>query len=201
MQKTCSLGYLPAYMNENLKNMFLSLASFSEKELEEAGHFFKNEHIRKNEYFSKQGGFSDRIGFVESGLLRSFYIIKGKETTTFFLLPGSVAAALRSFLHMKPAIENIQAIVDSELIVINRKDLFRLYEGNWKWQQVGRVIIENSYIEMEQRSISLQSMSAQERYAQLLQQSPEIVKHVPLHHIASFLGITPETLSRIRSQK
>lgn len=181
--------------------MLLSLASFTEQELEEAGPFFKNEHIRKNEYFSKEGGFSDRIGFVESGLLRSFYTIKEKETTTFFLFPGSVAAALRSFLRMKPAIENIQAIIDSELIVINRKYLFRLYEGNWKWQQVGRVIIENSYIEMEQRSILLQSMSAQERYAQLLQQSPEIIKYVPLHHIASFLGITPETLSRIRSQK
>ncbi len=188
-------------MSENFKNMLLSLAPFTEQELEEAFLFFKPELIRKNEFFSRAGGFSDRIGFVERGLLRSFHTIKEKEITTFFLLSGSIAAALRSFSHMKPAIENIQAIIDSELIVINRKNLFRLYEANWKWQQVGRVIIENAYIDMEERSIAFQSMSAQERYIKLLQQSPSIIKYVPLHHIASFLGISPETLSRIRSQK
>ena len=151
-------------MNEALKNLFKSLAPFTEEDLEIARPYFTTETFQKNDFFSKAGRISDRIGFVNSGLLRSFYTIKGKETTTFFLLPGSVAAALPSFLQMKPAMENIQALETSELIVIDRKDLLGLYNENWKWQQVGRVFIEKNYIKMEERLISLQSQTASGRY-------------------------------------
>ena len=135
---------------------------------------------------------------MTSGLLRSFYTLKEKETTTFFLREGSVAVALRSLVETIPSIENIQAIEDSELIVIKRESLYELYRESWKWQQVGRRVVEDSYIDMEQRSISLQTLSAQERYEQFLIEFPEVIKVVPLHQIASFLGISPETLSRIR---
>lgn len=185
-------------MNESLFRLFKSLAPFSQEELEKAMPFFQPKLFAKNEFFCKAGRVSDRIAFVNEGLLRSFYTLKYKETTTFFLLPGSVSVALRSFAKIKPAIENIQAIRDSELIVISRKDLYFLYKENWKWQQVGRAVIENAYIEMEQRSISLQTRSAHERYEKFLSEFPDVIKLVPLHQIASYLGISPETLSRIR---
>ncbi len=188
-------------MNEALKNLFKSLAPFSEEDLETASPFFKIEAFQKNEYFSKAGRISDRIGFVGSGLFHSFYTIKGKETTTYFQPPGTLATALASFLQMKPALENIQALETSELIVIDRKDLLNLYDENWKWQQVGRVITEQYYIIMEKRLIALQSQSAQERYENFLLEYPELLKSVPLYYIASFLGISPETLSRIRKSK
>lgn len=188
-------------MNPIIPEILKSFAPFTNHEIELAEPKLKQVSIKKGAYFSKAGMITDRIGFVSQGLLRSFYTIKGKETTTYFLQTGSFAAALSSFLQMKPAVENIQALEDSELIVISRKDLFKLYDENWKWQQVGRVLIENYYIVLEQRSISLQSLSAQERYNIFLKEFPNVIKTVPLHHIASFLGITPETLSRIRSQK
>lgn len=188
-------------MTDALRDLFKSLAPFTDEEFEEALPFFKVETFQKNEYFSKAGRISDRIGFVNNGLLRSFHTIKEKETTTFFQMPGSVAVALLSFLQMKPAIENIQALETSDLIVINRKNLLGLYDENWKWQQVGRVLIENYYVIMEKRMIALQSQSAHERYRNFLKQYPEIIKTVPQYYIASFLGMSPETLSRIRKMK
>lgn len=185
-------------MNEALKKLFLSLAPFSDDELNEALPCFQSESLQKGQYFVKSGRIADRIGFVNQGLLRSFYNIKGKETTTFFQLPGTLASALASFLQMKPALENIQAMEDSELIIIQRKDLLRLYNESWKWQQVGRVITENYYVLMEKRLIALQTLTAQERYKMFLQDYPELLNTVPLYYIASFLGISPETLSRIR---
>lgn len=185
-------------MNEALKILFLSLAPFENNELNEVTNCFESRVIEKNAYFSKAGIISDYIGFVTKGLLRSFYTIKDKETTSFFLTSGAVAAALLSFIKQQPAIENIQALETSEMLVINRKDLHKLYENNWKWQQVGRVLIENYYVNMEHRTITLQSQTAHERYAQFLNDYPEIIKKVPLHYIASYLGMSPETLSRVR---
>jgi len=185
-------------MNEALKDLFTSLAPFEEEELHAASSFFYTESIPKNAYFSKAGIISDKIGFVTQGLLRSFYNIKDKENTSFFLTPGSVAAALLSFVKLKPAIENIQTLENSELLIISRKNLHKLYENNWKWQQVGRILIENYYVNMEQRTIALQSQTAQERYTQFFKDYPELIKTVPQHYIASFLGMSPETLSRIR---
>lgn len=186
-------------MNVILSNFFKSLAPFTEEELNKASKYLKPVDLKKNEFFSKAGKVSERIGFVTSGVLRSFYTINDKETTTFFQVPGSVAAALQSFLQEKPAIENIQALVNSELLTMHRRDLYLLYEEDWKWQQVGRVLMEEYYLHMEQRIISLQSQSAQERYSHFADNYPELLISVPLQHIASYLGISPETLSRIRS--
>jgi len=188
-------------MNEALKRLLKSIAPFSNQELDDVQHLFTFETLKKDEYFCKAGRISDRIGFVKSGLLRSYFTIKDKETTTFFQTPGSLATALLSFLQMKPALENIQAMEGSELIIIAKRDLLNLYDQNWKWQQVGRIVIEQYYIKMEQRLIILQSQSAQERYEYFLKEYPELIQSVPLYYIASFLGMSPETLSRIRKIK
>jgi len=185
-------------MDEKLKQFFRSLAPFSEEELDEAGVYFRPDSLQKNDFFSKAGRIADSVAFVKEGILRSFYQIKDRETTTFFQMPGSIAVALRSFVENQVAREYIQALTNAEIIAISRKDLYQLYAENWKWQQVGRMVIEYYYMHLEQRMISLQSLSAQERYQQFSQSSPEVFREVPLHHIASYLGISPETLSRIR---
>ena len=185
-------------MNNNIRDFFKTLAPFNDGELNDALELFEHIRIEKNKYFNKAGLISDRIGFVNEGLLRSFFVINNRELTTFFQLPGSIAVSLMSFLQRIPAIENIQALEDSELIVIRRNDLYDLYMKDWKWQQVGRVLIEKYYIKMEMRSISLQNQTAKERYCDFLKEYPEVIKKAPQNQIASFLGITPETLSRIR---
>lgn len=181
-----------------LKQLLQSLAPFSEAELERALPFFCPAALAKHAFFNSAGRISGRLGFVVSGILRSFYILKGKETTTFFQLPGDIAVDLKSFVRMSPSIETIQAVTDAQLLVIEREDLYALYEEDWKWQQVGRVLVENAYFEMEERSIFLQTHSAHDRYERFLVEYPEVVRHTPLNQVASYLGISPETLSRIR---
>ncbi len=185
-------------MDEALRQFFRSLAPFSDAELEEAGLFFRQKALRKNEFFCKAGQFAGGIAFVKEGILRSFFQIEEKETTTFFQIPGSIAVALKSFVRQEKSSENIQALTDAVLMVISRDDLYYLYNENWKWQQVGRVLIEDYYIHQEQRMTTLQSLTAQERYAQFFASYPRIFQHVPLQYVASYLGVSPETLSRIR---
>ncbi len=185
-------------MDEALKQFFTSLAPLSESELEKAWLFFKRESLQKSDFFCKAGHISDRIAFVKQGVFRSYYQVKDRETTTFFQLPGTIAVALKSFVREIPALENIQALTYTEILVITRQDLYTLYAQDWKWQQVGRIVIEQYYMHIEQRMISLQSLSAKERYLQFSKSSPEVLRLVPLIHIASYLGISPETLSRIR---
>jgi CRP-like cAMP-binding protein len=183
---------------ESLKILLRSLAPFSDEDLDKATEKFYPESLKRNDFFCKAGRIADRIAYVNRGVLRSYYMVNEKETTTFFGLPGSMAVALPSFLQMIPSHENIQALEDSELIVIHREELFRLYEHDWKWQQVGRVLMEHYYIRLEEHMISLQSESAVERYERLAARSPEVFQAVQLQYIASYLGISPETLSRIR---
>jgi CRP-like cAMP-binding protein len=185
-------------MVEPLIQLFQSLAPFTREDLEDALPYFQPVTVVKHGFFNNAGRISGRLGFVVTGILRSFYILKGKETTTFFQLPGDIAVDLKSFVQRTPSIEAIQAVTDSQLLVIERKDLYALYEEDWKWQQVGRMLVENAYFEMEERSIFLQTHSAHDRYLRFLAKYPEVVRQVPLQHVASFLGISPETLSRIR---
>jgi CRP-like cAMP-binding protein len=177
------------------------LAPFSDIELNNAMTFFEVIILQKNDFFVKAGHFSDRIAFVQSGLLRSFFTTKEKEITTFFALPGSVCLDAHSFFGLKQSQEYIQALMKSELLVINRKDLYSLYEKNWKWQQVGRLLIEKYFVASEKRTIALQNQTAHELYEQFVADFQDVVQMVPQHFIASYLGITPETLCRVRHLK
>jgi CRP-like cAMP-binding protein len=188
-------------MNDIFIEFLKNLAPFSEVELKQALPFFKTVTIKKNDFFLKAGHLSDRIGFVKSGFLRSFIDMKNKETTIFFALPGSIILDLHSYLQNKPCRESIQALEYTELEIISKNDLYFLYNGNWKWQQVGRLLLEFYFITTEERAINLQCLTASELYEKFIVEYPEVIKTVPLNYIASYLGITPETLSRVRGNK
>jgi len=185
-------------MYTEVSKLLKSVAPFTNEELREVFGLFRQEIVRKNGFVSKEGLICDRLAFIRTGLMRSFFNIKGKETTTYFLGPGSIAVAMSSFIEMKPAFENIQALEDSEVLILSKEKLESLYSKSWKWQQTGRRIIEQYYVVMEKRSIGLQTLSAKERYDALMKEHPGLLLKVPLHYVASYLGISPETLSRIR---
>jgi CRP-like cAMP-binding protein len=187
-------------IHKNFSKLLKKVAPFSDKELAAADPFFEVTKVKKNEHYLREGQTNGKIGFVIDGIFRCYYNIKNKEITTEFLLPGSIVAGMLSFLTNEPQKENIVALESSQLIAITREDLFKLYNKNWKWQQAGRILTEMNFIRIEKRSICLQTLTAKERYEELLKEMPGLIDRVPLQYIASYLGMSPETFSRIRSK-
>jgi CRP-like cAMP-binding protein len=155
----------------------------------------------KGDFLLKQGKVCDQVAFVVSGKLRNFYIDDaGNEVTCFFVTADSFVSAFTSFLTNTPTHENISALEDTVLRVISKKDIEELSVLIPKMQIFRRIIAENLFIIMEKRIMMLQSQSAHERYEKMLKENPEILLSVPLQYTASFLGITPQHLSRLRKE-
>ena len=157
--------------------------------------------ISKGDYFVKQGMICEQVGFVLSGKMRTYYMDEsGNEITCYFVSPENFISSFTSFLTNTPANENISALEDTVLRVISKDELEALCLSVPKMQILRRVIAENLFITMEKRILMLQSQSAHERYEKMLRENPDIILSVPLQYTASFLGITPQHLSRIRKE-
>jgi len=138
--------------------------------------------------------------FIEKGCVRGYYNLDGKEVTYWFGFEHSFVTSFYSFISRKPAFENIQLIEDCRVLAISYDDLQKLYDKYPEIERLVRIINENYYVRLEERFVAAQFKSAKERYAGLLDFSPHILQRMPLGHIASYLGISQETLSRIRGK-
>ena len=162
---------------------------------------FTTIEISRGELWIEKGKLCNQVGFVLSGKLRNYYIDDaGNEVTCYFVTPDHFISSFTSFLTNTPTHENIAALEDSTLRVIQKDELERLSEAMPKLQIFRRIIAENLFITMEKRISMLQSQSAFERYEKMLSENPEILLTVPLQYTASFLGITPQHLSRLRKE-
>jgi len=159
----------------------------------------KEMEIRKKGFILKQGRICNSIYFVQTGLLRCFYNKDDKEINSWFMKEGDVIFSVESFLNQTPGRENIQALEDSILYYINYDELQFLYNNFPEFNFVGRVVTEKYYKLSEQRLFSLRMQKGKERYNFILDHFPQIILRVPSKYIASYLGITEETLSRIRA--
>ncbi|MEH0154917.1 Crp/Fnr family transcriptional regulator [Limibacter armeniacum] len=176
------------------------LVSISEEEMNYASSLLKPVKITKNSHLIQEGQVCQHIAFINAGYLRIYYHDKQGEVTRDLNLPGTFITALTSFITQQPTKENIQAISDCELLMIHRDDVMTLYERYPKWERFGRLIIEQMYIEIQERLYAFISESAEERYRKLLENQPEILEHIPLRYVASYLGVTQPSLSRLRRQ-
>jgi CRP-like cAMP-binding protein len=182
---------------ENI-NQIVSLTTEEKLTIEKA---FSIIEISKGNFWVKQGKICDQVGGVVSGRLRNYYIDEsGNDITCYFVTPENFISSFTSFLTNTPANENISALEDTVLRVISKKDLEELSVRVPKIQIFRRVIAENLFIIMEKRIAMLQSQSAYERYERILKDNPDIILSVPLQYTASFLGITPQHLSRLRKE-
>lgn len=154
----------------------------------------------KGELIICQDKVCDFIAIVRTGIVRFYYIKDdGTEVTQCFHFPGSFMSAYSSFLAGTPSFENAQALTDTDVLLLPKSDLMRLYQNHSSIEKLGNRITEKMYMELELRVMSLQCTSAEERYRNLLQyESPDIIANIPLKYIASYLGISAETLSRMR---
>ena len=184
---------------EILKEQILSYSDFSNDELDLIVSKFVHKSYWQKEFILKEGKIASEITFIVSGLVRSFYMRDGNEITTYLASDHGFISAYSSFITQKASIENLQCIEDSETLSISREQMEKLYVELPKWQIIGRILAEHNYICMADRLMRLQSIPAKEKYMEFLStSSKKIVERTPLIHVASFLGITPESLSRIR---
>ena len=186
-------------MKSNFKKHIQQLVSISDKEFEETMIFFKEQTLKKGDFFVQEGKVCRQIAFINKGILRTYYLNeKGEETTSCFCTENNFTTSYKSFILQNASILSIQAMEETELLIIDYIDLQKLYGISPIWQNVGRVFAEKEYIIMEQYASSLNIETAKEKYLRLFKEQPQIIQKAPVSHIASYLGITTRTLSRIR---
>jgi CRP-like cAMP-binding protein len=182
-------------LTENI-NQIVNLTKDEISAIEKA---YNTVEISRGRLWIEQGKICDQVAFVISGKLRNFYYDEaGNEVTCYFVTPNNFVSAFSSFLTNAPTHENISTLENTVLRTISKKDLEALCDLVPKMQIFRRVIVENLFIAMEKRIMMLQSQSAHERYEKMIKENPEILLSVPLQYTASFLGITPQHLSRLR---
>lgn len=156
--------------------------------------------LPKGEFLITEGKICQHVYFLEKGCLRGFYNLDGKEITYWFAFENNFVTSFFSFITRKPCVENVQAIEDSTLWAISHEHLQQLYDRHPDIERLGRIMHERYYVMLEERFLSNHFKEARERYDNLMNHSPHILQRVPLGYIASYLGITQETLSRIRNK-
>lgn len=175
--------------------------SISKEEFDFCKTLFIPKKLRKKQYLLQEGDVCRYTAFVEKGMLRTFTVDeKGNEPILQFSMEGWWIADLYSFLTEEPSIYNIEALEECELLLITKENWEVLLAKVPAFERYFRLLIQNNLIATQRRLMSSLSESAEEKYTKLINNFPGCIQRVPQHMIASYLGITPETLSRIRAQ-
>jgi len=152
----------------------------------------------KDTLLVQAGQYADQLFFIYKGVLRAFYLKDGKDITDWFAFDGHFICAINSFFMEIPSPHSIEILEASEIYAIPRPAIEALCQRYHDIERLARLSVTQTMLQLQQRVVSLQFETAQSRYQSLLQTFPDIEQRVALRHIASFLGITQETLSRIR---
>ena len=188
-------------MFEELKKGIQLKIDLSEEEMDHLKHFFIPKKLRKRQYLLNAGDVCQYMTFVEKGLLRSFSVDEGgHEHVMQFAMEGWWISDMASFLSGDQAIHNIEALEDSELLLLTKHAMDEMIDKVPSMERYFRLLMQNSIIALQRRIRVVQTFTAEEIYLKLMEVQPEIISRAPQQHVASYLGITPETLSRIRKQ-
>ena len=184
-----------------LRQFFQSIYPSSEAIAKGIAAHFTPVQISKGAYFLKEGPRSQDYLFLEKGIMRSFlFDTDGMEVTTNFYTSGNVVFEAASFFQRVPSQENIVAITDCTGWKLSFEELNALFHALPAFRETGRAILVKNFVSLKMRTLSMINKTAEQRYAALLSSHPEIFQHVPLKYIASYLGITDTSLSRIRKE-
>ena len=157
--------------------------------------------LRKKQYLLQAGDVCRQVGFVEKGALRAYLADeKGDEHITAFAFEGWAISDLPSFIRQEPASLNIEALEDCELLLLSKAAHDELLQKLPKYESYLRILVTNAYISMQQRMTDMISLSIEDRYLAFTKMHQLLFQRVPQHMIASFMGLSPETLSRVRSR-
>jgi CRP-like cAMP-binding protein len=182
-----------------LTDFLTSLVPFSHDELNDILSHFDKEYVEKNQVLIKEGQICDKLYFVEQGIGRSYYLKEdGKEITQWFFGVGNFMSSADSFFQQSPSFYYLEILEDSILYSISKEKMDLLLVKYHKMEKLVRLLSIEMLTKIVHKLNAVQFQTASERYDYMLTEFPDISHRVPLGHIASYLGMTQETLSRIR---
>jgi len=186
---------------ENLIHFFQSVLLMSNAKAEQIAGKFERRETARNGYLLKEGSVCSESHIIEEGIIRSYiYDLDGNDVTTAFFSKQLFASDLLSFFKKIPSKENIQALTDCQTWYITYDDMQESFHTIPEFREFGRLHIINQFGILQQRMLSMLQQTAEQRYSDLVNANPEILQHVPLKYIATYLGITDTSLSRIRKE-
>lgn len=188
-----------SHLSMSINDFLTSLVPFTENELTDILTHFKKESVAKHQILARQGDVCQYLYFVEHGMGRSYYLNEGgKEITQWFFGVGKFMTSADSFFQQTTSLYNLEILEDTILYSISKTDIDQLFAKYHKMEKLGRLVTIEMLTKMVNKLNAVQFQTARERYDYMLAEFPDIVYRVPLGHIASYLGMTQETLSRIR---
>jgi len=176
------------------------ISPLSEEAIDAFAAVVETLELPKGHLLIKAGMVCNYIYFIEEGLTRTFYYKDGKDITDWISAEGSFAASVVSFITRQPDIRNVELLEPSCICAVSYNNLEHLYVQYHEIERLGRLLVSFGLVQLQQRFDDLHFASAQERYVKLMNTQPSLINRVPLGMIASYLGITQETLSRIRAK-
>ncbi len=184
-----------------LKDRLIQFYHLTKEEVETSMNFFIPEKLPAKSYFLKEGKISKKLAYVKSGLLRSFiFNDNADDITTHFFSEGTVVISIYSFNHQVASRESIVAVEDCELLTVTYENMQELSANVPAWKKIANDTDQYKFNQEMNRSIRFQTLTAKERYLQLMEKRPEIIQRVALKHIASYIGVDIATLSRLRKK-
>lgn len=155
---------------------------------------------RKGEHIVREGERNSSLYLVAQGIWRGHYLRDGVDISLWFASEGDTLFSSWSYVTDRPSLTSIEAISDSTVFRISKQKMETFFASSIAFANIGRIIFERQFLDMENWMINGGAAQAKQRYLALLEQNPELLQHVPLKHIASYLMITPQSLSRIRAE-
>jgi len=192
---------LITYVMTELEQYLHSHFDFSTNDLSTVAAMFQPEFVKKGEFYLKSGKPCEKLSFMQSGLLRIYVDLEDREVTQWISSKGYFITDLSSLVFDTPSRWNMQALTDCTLYTIRKADYNRIGDFIPKWHVTEKLFIAHCFTTLEDRVFSFLSMTAEQRYNVLFENSRELFNQAPLQYIASMLGMTPETISRIRRKQ
>ncbi|NOT90540.1 Crp/Fnr family transcriptional regulator [Ferruginibacter sp.] len=182
------------------KNWLTKVSFLTEKDCSLFEPYLATQNYKAKEYFLSENKICKEIGFLNHGCFRTYYLNEGKEINTQFIFENEFVVDFDSFLQEKPSRYCIQALEDAQVVTFNLQALQNAYSQSQNWERFGRIMAEHSYKMTTERVESFLFLDGEQRYLDLLKNQPLIFNRIPLYHIASYIGLERESLSRLRKK-
>jgi CRP-like cAMP-binding protein len=187
-------------MTEKLISSIQSIIDLTLKEVDCINELFKEKQIKKGDFFLADGQVCKQVGFIIKGLIRYYINHNGEDKTYAFGQENNFVCNYESFLPQTPSTKIIQALEDCEMLVISFADLQIFYKSIAQGERFGRLVIGQVFIELLEDLSSFYTDTPEYRYETFLKKHPDLQQRIPQYHIASYVGVKPQSLSRIRKR-